>query len=115
VDPVIAGLGQAVLSEMRDPQPLSRLRIDALGQDLAIHLLSAGPTWSARPGSREKRSGRACAVAGEARDRYMEEHLADDFRSRIFQDCSTSRPFISVAPSSSRPAYRLTAGGWPVA
>jgi AraC family transcriptional regulator len=38
-DPIVQRIGREVLAEMRVDQPLSRLRIDTLGQDLAIQLL----------------------------------------------------------------------------
>ena len=38
-DPVIQGIGRGMLSEIDHQQPLSRLRVDTLGQDLAIQLL----------------------------------------------------------------------------
>jgi len=40
-DALIERIGCEVLTEMREGQPLSRLRVDALGQELAIHLLRA--------------------------------------------------------------------------
>ena len=40
-DPIISHIGREMLAEMRQGQPLSRLRVDALGQDLAIRLLRA--------------------------------------------------------------------------
>lgn len=40
-DPYLAVLARNVLTEMRDGEPLSLLRMDALGQDLAIRLLRA--------------------------------------------------------------------------
>ena len=36
---MIERLGREMLAEMRDDQPLSRLRIDALGEDLVVQLL----------------------------------------------------------------------------
>jgi len=38
-DRVFDHLGREMIAEMRHEQPLSRLRVDALGQDIAIHLL----------------------------------------------------------------------------
>jgi AraC family transcriptional regulator len=48
-DPAIHRIAQEVLSEMREGQPLSRLRTDALGLDLAIQLLRR---WSNLAGTR---------------------------------------------------------------
>ena len=39
LDPVIGRIGREMLAELREQQPLIRLRVDALGQDLAIRLL----------------------------------------------------------------------------
>jgi len=40
-DPIVERIGREVLHEMGERQPLSRLRVDALGQELAIQLLRA--------------------------------------------------------------------------
>jgi AraC-like DNA-binding protein len=110
MDPVITGLGQAALSEMRDQQTLSRLRIDALGQDLAIHLLRR---WSNLVGTprvaREAaRGGLAPWQVKRATD-YMEEHLADDFRledlSRLL-DLSTFHLCRAFKQSTGLPPHR---------
>lgn len=55
-DGIIERIGRDVLAEMRDGQPLSRLRVDALGLDLAIQLLRR---WSSVAGSPAAGLGRA--------------------------------------------------------
>lgn len=48
-DPLIHRIGRDVVSEMRSKLPLSRLRVDALGLELAVHLLrrysGEGGSW----------------------------------------------------------------------
>ncbi len=48
-DPVIHRIGSDMVFEMRSKMPLSRLRVDALGLDLAVHLLrrysGEGGSW----------------------------------------------------------------------
>ena len=68
-----------VLAEMRDDQPLSRLRMDSLTQDLAICLLRS---HSNLVGTRRLARPRADRVAADWRIRravqYLDAHLADD-------------------------------------
>lgn len=78
-DATVDRIAREVLAEMRDGQPLSRLRIDALGQDLAICLL--------RSHSNLVGTGRLARhpddrVGADWRIRramqYLDAHLADD-------------------------------------
>jgi AraC family transcriptional regulator len=76
-DATVDRIAREVLTEMQDAQPLSRLRIDALGQDLAIRLLRAHSNFA---GMRHRAIARA--GAGDWRLRraidYLDAHMADD-------------------------------------
>lgn len=76
---VIAGFGREVLSEMREGCELSRLRIDALGQELAIHLLRRWSNFAGTPSLlRNLAKGGLAPWQVKRLTDYMEDHLADD-------------------------------------
>ena len=82
-DALMKRIGLDVLSEMRDDAPLSRLRLDTLGQDLAIHLLRrhsnlAGSRSMARSPARGGLASWQVRLVGDAMVASMEhgEHEA---------------------------------------
>jgi AraC-like DNA-binding protein len=78
-DPVIAHVAKEVLSEMREPQGLTALRVDALGQGLAIQLLRR---WSNLAGKRSVAQGMASGGLAPLQLKrltdYMNDRLAED-------------------------------------
>jgi AraC-like DNA-binding protein len=110
MDPVIAGLGRGALSEMRNQQPLSRLRMDALGQDLAVHMLRR---WSNFAGAGALSHGPAKGGLApwqvKRATEYMEQHLAEDFSledlSRLL-DLSTFHLCRAFKQSTGSPPHR---------
>lgn len=78
-DPVVERIGREVLAEMRGSQPLSRLRVDALGLELAIQLLRrhsnlAGTRAVGAPLER----GRLAPWQVRRATDYLMAHLDDD-------------------------------------
>ncbi len=78
-DPAIERIGHEVLAEMREGRQLSQLRIDLLGQDLAIQLLRRHSNLaSTRAFTRElSKGGLAPRHLQLVRD-YLEDHLTED-------------------------------------
>jgi AraC-like DNA-binding protein len=78
-DAIIERIGRDVLAEMREGQPLSRLRVDALGQDLAIQLLRR---WSNLTGTRTMTQMPAKGGLAPWQERrtteYLRAHLTRD-------------------------------------
>ena len=70
-----------VLAEIRSRQPLSGLRVDVLGQDIAIHLLRHHSNLVGTGAiSREVARGGLAPWQVERICNYLQEHLADDVR-----------------------------------
>jgi AraC family transcriptional regulator len=78
-DPAIERIAHEMLAEMRDEQPLSRLRVDALGQDLVIQLLRRHSNLrGSRPLAPEQaRGGLAPRRLNQVTD-FLEAHLTED-------------------------------------
>ncbi|HEV2605587.1 MAG TPA: AraC family transcriptional regulator [Microvirga sp.] len=72
--------GREVLAEMRNVQPLSRLRIDALGQDLAIQLPWR---WSNPAGTRALPAETVQGVLAPWQQRRATEYLADNIADDV--------------------------------
>jgi AraC family transcriptional regulator len=78
-DPTVDRTAREVLAEMRDGQPLSRLRIDALGQDLAISLLRGHSNLVGTGRLARRHGGRVDADWRIRRAmQYLDAHLTDD-------------------------------------
>ncbi len=78
-DRTLERIGQDVLAEMPGSQPLTRLRIDALGQDLAIQLLRHHSNLADTAAlSREPGKGGLAPWQVKRVTEYLEDHLADD-------------------------------------
>lgn len=79
-DQRLHALGFEVLAEMHQGQPMSSLRIDALGQDLAIQLLRRWSSLNHAPGSMRARQKGGLASWQERRTiEYLAHNLAEDF------------------------------------
>jgi AraC family transcriptional regulator len=74
-DPAIERIGREVLFEMQEGLPLSQLRIDTLGQDLAIHLLRR---WSNVAGTTALVQRQANGGLAPWQVRRSTEYLADN-------------------------------------
>jgi AraC-like DNA-binding protein len=78
-DLVIERIGHEVVSEMREGQFLSHLRVDALGQNLAIQLLRR---WSNVSGATTGRGAQTRGGLAPWQERraaeYLRDHLAED-------------------------------------
>jgi AraC family transcriptional regulator len=78
-DTTVDRLAREVLVEMRDGQPLSRLRIDTLGQDLAICLLRSYSNLVGTPRLARQPPDRVTADWRIRRAmQYLDAHLAQD-------------------------------------
>ncbi len=77
-DPLVERVAREMLAEMADGHPLSRLRVDVLGEELAIHLLRRHSTASGAAGAgRPARGGLAPWQVRRVAD-FLQENLAAD-------------------------------------
>jgi AraC family transcriptional regulator len=108
-DDVIASIGSQILSEMHTQQPLSRLRIDALGQDLAIQLLRR---WSnlAGTGKVERSLARGGLAPWQVKrvGEYLEANLASDV------SLSELAGIAHLSPAHFCRAYKESTGKTPI-
>jgi hypothetical protein len=81
-DLAVEQIGRQIIGEMREALPLSRLRVDALGQDLAVHLLrrysSLASIWARDRGP--ARGGLTGSQLRRVAD-YFEANLTGDLPS----------------------------------
>lgn len=107
-DIVVRRIGQEMMAEMREGQPLSRLRVDALGQDLAIQLLRrwsnlAGTRALARELEQQRRGGLAPWQLRRVTD-CLEANLADDLPLAVLAQ------LVGLSPNHFCTAFRITMG-----
>lgn len=76
-DDVIQQISRSILTEMRADAPLSGLRVDALGQDLAIQLLRAHSNLAGTGALQPRKGGLSPQHLRRVQDR-LEDSLAED-------------------------------------
>jgi AraC family transcriptional regulator len=109
-DPIVEGLGREVLGEMLGADPLCQLRIDLLGQDIAIQLLRRWSTFTGAPGTFPLLAKGGLAPWQVKRImEYLEDRLADDVGlddlSRLV-DLSTFHLCRAFKQSTGMPPHR---------
>ncbi len=105
LDGVIERIGHEVVAEMRENLPLSRLRIDALGQDLAVHLIRR---WSNLRGMNPRDAGTARGGLAP----HLVRRVTDYIGARLAEDVGLAdvAAVAGLSPSHFTYAFRRSFG-----
>jgi AraC family transcriptional regulator len=103
-DDAIERVGREILAEMREDQPLSRLRVDALGQELAVQLLRAHSNLA---GMR-----RAQGSAGSGLAPWQARRVAEHLSARLAEDMALAdiAALVGLSPYHFARAFSSSTG-----
>jgi AraC family transcriptional regulator len=86
VDATAQRIGREFLAELRQERPLSRLRVDTLGQDMAIHLIRSHSNMAHFPQSRWRSRGELANWQVKRVEDYLMSNISEDVRLATLAD-----------------------------